>query len=136
MKKFKSGLLFLIILISTIFLFNACKKKDWRTDYIGSFEGFSRYEKRATNYVTGQPYTYVTDSVINKKVNINIVINDKSDQLTFRLNNIYTCDADKDGYTNKSNYTVKFTADSVFVIEALPTDTFFFGRNLYAAKRN
>lgn len=136
MKSFKSGVFFLIISIISIFVFNSCKKKDWRTDYIGSFEGYSRYEKRATNYVTGQAYTYITDSIINKKVNINIVINDKSDQLTFRLNNTYTCDADKDGYTNKANYTVKFTTDSVFVIEALPTDTFNFGRNIYVAKRN
>ncbi|MEN9523136.1 MAG: hypothetical protein RL065_1513 [Bacteroidota bacterium] len=136
MKSFKFRFVFILVLSSTIFVLNGCKKSDWRTGYIGSFEGFSRYEKRATNYVTGQAYTYVTDSIINKKVNINIVINDKSDQLTFRLNNVYTCDADKDGYTNKTNYTVKFTTDSVFVIEALATDTFYFGRNLYAAKRN
>lgn len=136
MKSIKFSYILLFILSISVFVLNGCKKSDWRTNYIGSFEGFSRYEKRATNYVTGQAYTYLTDSIINKKVNINIVINDKSDQLTFRLNNTYTCDADKDGYTNKPNITVKFTADSVFLIEALPSDTFNFGRNLYAAKRN
>jgi hypothetical protein len=136
MNRFTTFLLFAFIFFSAIFVFNGCKKKDWRDDYIGSYTGYSRYEKRSTNFVTGQAYGYDLDSFIKKNININIVINDKSDQLTFRISNQYICDADKDGYTNKPTFTTQFTADSIFVIESLPADTFFFGRNVYAAKRH
>ncbi|MEY4876114.1 MAG: hypothetical protein RL708_1263 [Bacteroidota bacterium] len=135
MKRFYSFIAVVLVLSGMLFLLNGCKKKDWRDSYVGSFTGWSRYQKRSTNYVTGQAYSYVGDTIIKKSVNINIVINDKSDQLTFRIDNNYICDADKDGYTNKATYTAKFTADSVFVIESLPADTFFFGRIVYAAKR-
>ncbi len=114
----------------------SCKKKDWRDSFIAGYAGSERHEIRVTNYVTGQAYSYVRDSVINTSVNIELIKNGKSNQITIRLDGVYYCDADKDGFTNKSNATAYFTPDSVKVIEYLPSDTFHFGRLVWVGKKN
>jgi hypothetical protein len=132
--KFLTAVILLFIAIS---LFNSCKKKsDWRDAFVASYVGPERHEKRLTNFVTGQAYYYVTDSLVSTNVNMELIKNGKSDQITFRLDGVYYCDADKDGYTTKANATVYYTTDSIKIVQYIPTDTFNFGRFVWVGKRN
>ena len=135
MKKSTRFYLFLFATISILF-FAACKKKDWRDSFVASYTGSERHEKRNTNYVTGQAYNYYMDSLVESPTNIELIKNGKSDQITVRIDGVYYCDADKDGYSTKMNSTVIFSADSVKILQYILADTINFGRFVYVGKRN
>jgi hypothetical protein len=127
---------YVAISLFIIAMINGCKKADWRDNYIGSFDGTMSHEKRITNYLTGTAYYYLTDTILDTKVNISITKNGFTDQLTIKVKNNYFCDVDKDGYTGKSNIEAVFALDSVKLYEYVKSDTIFYGRNTYVAKRN
>ena len=136
MKKF--AFIVFIVFVSAAFLaINGCKKTaDWRDAFIGSYNGMDWHERKSTNYVTGQAYSYFRDSFVNKNLNFELIKNASSNQITVRINSVYYCDADKDGFSTKANATMYFNTDSLKIIEYIPSDTFFFGRFVYVAKKN
>ncbi len=136
MKKFAS-ILFIAFAVVALFAINGCKKTtDWRDAFIGSYNGMEWHERKSTNYVTGQAYGYSRDSFVNKNLNFELIKNGKSNQITVRINSVYYCDADKDGFSTRANATVYFNTDSLKIVEYIPSDTFFFGRFVYVAKKN
>ncbi len=136
MKRFAS-IVFIVFVGSAFLAINGCKKKaDWRDAFISSYNGMEWHERKSTNYVTGQAYSYFRDSFVNKNLNFELIKNASSNQITVRINSVYYCDADKDGFSTKANATVYFNTDSLKIVEYIPSDTFFFGRFVYVAKKN
>ena len=136
MKKIASFLVIAMAVISFLPM-NSCKKAtDWRDAFIGSYNGMEWHERKSTNYVTGQAYRYFRDSFVNKSLNFELIKNTASNQITVRINSTYYCDADKDGFSPRANTTVYFSTDSLKIVEYIPSDTFFFGRFVYVARKN
>ena len=119
------------------FFLESCSKSDWRDTYIGSYNGLKRHEYKSVNYVTGQAYNYVIDSVDRKNpINISVIKNEKSDQVILHINGLYVCDADKDGYSTNSNIKIVYRSDSFRVEQYVPADTIHFGRYVYMGAKN